>query len=82
MQSGHDDFDPGNFFFLVLVDRHPAAVIADSHRTIFMQHHAKFTRMPGNGFINAVINHLLDQVVWAFRLGIHTRAFAYRFKPG
>jgi hypothetical protein len=82
MQAGQDQFDAGNLLFRVDVDRHATAVVADLAAAIGMQHHVDLLRMPGQGFVDRVVDHFLRQMVRARGVGVHPRPALDRLQAG
>jgi hypothetical protein len=55
------------------VHRHAAAVVLDLQRTVLEQRHVDALAVPGRGLVDAVVDHLLGEVVGARGVGVHAR---------
>ena len=62
------------------VDGHAATIITDRQRAVFVEGHFNPAGVPGQCFIDTVINHFLGQVIRTTCVGIHTRPLAYRIQ--
>ncbi len=78
MEFGEDQLDAGNAFFRVNVHRHAATVITDFQRVIGVQDDLHRFGMPGQGFVDAVVDDFLGEVVWPSGVGVHAGALAHR----
>ena len=73
MESSQNQFNAADFFFGMDINRHSATIINNFKRTIFIYDNLNVAGMTGNGFIHAVINGFLSQMVGACGVGIHTQ---------
>ena len=78
MELGEDQLDTRHTFFRVNVHRHAPAVIADFQGVIGVQDHLHRFRMPGQRFVDAVVDDFLRKVVRPTGVGVHARAFTHR----
>ena len=82
MQARQDQFDAGDLFFRVLVDRHAAAIIDDFQGPVAAQLDVDALAMAGNGLIDAVIDDLMGQVIGPGNgIRIHPRPAANGIQP-
>ena len=81
MQLGHDDLGRRHALFLVDVDRDAAAVVAHRDRAVAVQQHVDAVAEAGEGFVDRVVDHLVDHVMQAGAVvgvaDIHARALAH-----
>lgn len=82
MQLGKDQLDARHALFRVDVHRHAAAVVDDFQRVVLVQDHLHALRVAGQGFVDAVVDDFLGQVVGAGGVGVHPRALAHRVEAG
>ena len=82
VQLGEDQLDAANALFRVDVDRHTAAVIGHFQGIVGMQDHLHRTGVTGQGFVDAVVDDFLGQVVGPAGVGVHARALAHRVQAG
>ncbi|RMU60039.1 hypothetical protein ALP25_05494 [Pseudomonas syringae pv. syringae] len=80
VKLGEDQLDAGHAFFRVDVHRHAAAVVGDFERIVGMKDDLYRTRVPGQGFVDAVVDDFLSQVVGPRGVGVHARTFANRIE--
>ena len=69
--------------FGVDIRRDAAAVVADGTAAVLFDRNPDLVAMPSEGFVNGVIDHLIDQVVQAPRPGgadVHPRALTDRLQ--
>ena len=78
VEPREDKFDPADAFLGMHVDGHAAAVVTDFDRTVAMQADVDFRGMAGEGFVNAVVDDFLHQMVGPRNVGIHARTFSDR----
>ncbi len=62
------------------VDRHAATVVRDFQRAVGVQRHIEPPGVAGNGFVNAIVNDLLRQMIGPGRIGKHAGTFAHRLE--
>ena len=65
MQLGHDDFERRLVFLFVHPDGNTAAVVGHGDAVVGMNHDVDEVANPGHGLVDAVVHHLIDQVVQA-----------------
>ncbi len=78
MQLGEDQLDAGHTLFRVNVDRHATAVVADFQRMVGVQDDLHRFGVAGQGFVDAVVDDFLGEVVRPTGVGVHAGAFAHR----
>jgi hypothetical protein len=77
VQAGQDQFDAGDFFFRVFVDRHPAAVVEHFQRAVCIKRNVDPPAMPGNCLVDAVVDHLVREVIRPRRISVHPGPTTY-----
>src|SRR5207237_1633349 len=81
MQLGHDDLGRGNPLAFVDVDRNAAAVVAHGDGAVGIEHDLYRGGIPGQCFVDGIVDHLVDHVVQAGAVvgvaGIHARPLAH-----
>ena len=82
MEASQDQFNAGHLLVFVLIDRHAAAIITDFDQSILMQSQGQLAGKACQCLIDTVVDDLLNEVVRAGCIGIHTRALANRVKAG
>jgi hypothetical protein len=80
VQPGEDQFDAGNPFVRMNVDWHAAAVVADFDRAVGMDDDVDRVRVPGQRFVDRVVDDFLNQVIRPRRVGVHAGAALDRFQ--
>ena len=84
VKLGHNHLGRRYPLFLVDINRNTAAIIGHTHRAITVQNNFDNIAIPGQSFIDGVINNLIDHMVETGTVigitNIHTRAFAYRIE--
>ena len=71
VKTGEDDLDSGDASLGVPVDRHPAAVVGDRERSVFVERGGDLVGVAGDGLVGGVVDDFLGQVVGAFGGGVH-----------
>lgn len=79
VQPAQDQLNCRHALFRVDIHRHAAAVVDHFQRLIGVQNHVDTLGVTGQRFVDAVIDHLLAEVVWARRVGIHAGTTAHWF---
>ena len=82
MQLGKDQFDARYAFFRVDIHRHATAIVEHFQRIVLVEDHLDRLGVPGQGFVDAVVDDFLGQVVGACGVGVHARALAHRVEAG
>jgi len=82
VQLGEDQFDARHALFGVDVHGHAAAVVDHFQRVVLMQDDLHRARVAGEGFVDAVVDDFLGQVVGSRGVGVHARALAHRVEAG
>jgi hypothetical protein len=82
VQAREDEFDAGNAFFRMDVDRHAAAVVADFNRTVRVQGDVDRLRVAGERFVDRVVDDFLREVVRPRGVGVHARTAFDRVEAG
>ncbi len=77
MQPRKNHFNTGNAFFGMYIHRHATAIVGDTDRTVFEQHHIDLAGMAGNRFVNTVIDNFLRQMIWPGGVGVHAQQWLY-----
>src|SRR5690348_11765606 len=81
MQDSHDDFQCRETrTLMVLRDRNSASIVRDCDRAIGVNDDGNFIGIACHHFVDAIIDHLLDEVVQTALVGrpdIHTRPYTY-----
>ena len=77
VQSREDHFDAADLFLGVHVDRHAAAVVLDLERAVLVHDDIDFVAITGDGFVDAVVDHFMGEVIGAGGIGIHARPPAH-----
>ena len=83
MQVGHHQFQGRTSLFFVHFHRDTTAIIRNGATQVIVQGHMDFCAEAGQGLVDRVVHHLVDQVVQAPFPGVadvHGRALADRFK--
>ncbi len=83
MQLGHHDFQSGFVQLRVNIDRDTAPVIIHGYAAVGMDRDKDAVASACQGFIDCVIDHLVDQVVQGFKVRaahVHTRATPHSFQ--
>jgi len=84
MELHHDHFHGGPFLFLVEIDGDPPAIISHRDTVIEMNDDIDAMTVSGQGFIDAVVNQFMDEMMEPFDSGIsdiHGRPLSYRGQP-
>ena len=82
VQPRQDQFDARNAFLRMDVDWHAAAIVADLDRAVRVQRDLDRVRMPGERFVDRVVDDLLGQVIGTRRVRVHARAALDRLQTG
>ena len=80
VQARENQFDPGNPLLGVNVHRHAATVIDHLQRVVLVQDNGDRPGVPGQRFVDAVVDDFLGQVVGTGGVGVHARATAHRIQ--
>ena len=72
---------PDTFSFLMLIDRHTAAIITDFDQSILVQSQGQLAGKACQCLIDTVVDDLLNEVIRTGCIGIHTRALANGSRP-
>ena len=90
-QDAHHAFERGHLAahflgqLIVRLDRDPATIVLDRHRTIRVDGDVDVLGIAGHGFVDRVVHHFVDQVVQPPRrdvADVHGRAFAHVLPVG
>ena len=79
VELGHDHFHGRDLFRGVHIHRDAPAVVQNTDRVVGVNGHLDPVAITGQGFVDAVVHHLVNQVMKAFGVGvadIHGRPFA------
>jgi len=82
VKLGEDQLDARHTLFRVDVHRHATAVVDHFQRIVLMQDHLNRAGMAGEGFVDAVVDDFLGQMVGPRGIGVHARALAHRVEAG
>src|SRR5450432_509317 len=63
VQNGQDDLDGRLLLARHLVDRNTPPVVADAHPAVRLQYHRDHVAVAGEGLVDGVVDHLVDQVM-------------------
>ena len=81
VQLGHDDFGGRDAFALVDFNGNAAAVVAHGGGAVGVQGHVDAVAMPGQGFVDRVVDDFIDHVVQAGAVigvaDVHAGTFAH-----
>ena len=83
MEHSHHHFERRSSFFLVNVNRYSASVVSHCDGVIFVDRYCYIVAITGEGFIDGVIHHFVNQVMESFYTYIayvHGGAFSYCFQ--
>ena len=83
VQDGHDDFHRGLVLGGVHVHGDAAAIVDHLDAAVGLQHDFDVRAVAGQGLVDRVVHHFIDQVVQAARSGgsdVHARALPDRFQ--
>src|SRR5205807_8239563 len=76
VQAGHHELEGGQALFLVDVDRDTSAIVVDLDAAVGEERDDELPGVAGQGLVDRVADHLVDQVVEARRAGrtdVHAR---------
>jgi hypothetical protein len=82
VQAREDQLDTGNLVLRVHVHGHAAAVVDHFHGAVRVQRHVDFPGVAGERLVDAVVHHLLHQVIGSRGVGVHAGTPAHRLQPG
>ena len=82
VQAREDQFNAGEAMFRMHIHRHSAAVIGHLDGAIGADDDIDAATEAGKHLIDAVVHHLLNEMVGAGGVGVHAGAPAHRFQPG
>ena len=83
MEGRQNDLRRGSLLFLQFFDRDAAAVVADGAAVIRVEDDDDFAAVAGEGLVDRVVDHLVDEVVQAAGAGradVHTGTLADRLE--
>jgi hypothetical protein len=84
VENGHDYFQSRSFFFGMHIRWDTPAVVLNTNSVTLQNLNENLVAMTGQGFVNGIIHHLVDQVMQALDPDIpdvHGRPLAYGLKP-
>ena len=85
VQHGHDDLGRGNAFFFMHVDRNTTAIVTDADGFVRVNDDGDVIAVPGQGFVDRVVDHLEYHVVQAAAVigvaNVHAGTLAYGIQP-
>ena len=79
MKDGKNNLDGRDLLFLMLLNRDATTVVDDRDRVVGMNEHLDMVAITSEGFVNRVIDYLVNQVMkatWAGSTNVHARALA------
>ncbi len=82
VEAGQNHLNSADPLVLVDIDRHAPTVVSYADGCILVENNLDPVGIPRDRLVDAVVHHLLNEVVGPIRLGIHTGAFTHRVKPG
>ncbi len=80
VQTGQDQLNPRYAMLRMNIHRHTSTVVGHSHAAVGQQSDLDSIAVSAHGFVYRVVDHLLDQVIRALRVGVHAGATSNRFK--
>ena len=83
VQYGHNYFQCGFLFLLVIVYRNTTSVVLYGNRIIFVDGHFDVVAITGERFVDRVVHNFINQMVESFDTNvtnIHRGALSYRFQ--
>jgi hypothetical protein len=78
VQFDQDHLHAGDAFLRVDIRGHAAAVVGHAQGPVRMENHVDAAGKAGDGLVDAVVDHLLGQVVGPLGVGVHPRPPANR----
>ena len=78
MQLGKDQLDARHTLFGVNVHRHATTVVGHFQGMVGVKDDLHRLGVPGQGFVDAVVDDFLGKVVRPTGVGVHAGAFAHR----
>src|SRR5207248_11444894 len=84
VQHGQHHLEGRSLLDLVHVDRDAAAVVGHRHRAVLVDGDGDVVALPGQRLVDAVVDHLVDQVVEAAEVGaadVHAGPPTHRLQP-
>ncbi len=78
VQLGEDQLDARHTLFRVNVHRHAATIVRHFQGMVGMEDDLYRLGVPGQGFVDAVVDDFLGKVVRPTGVGVHAGAFAHR----
>ena len=78
VQPREDELNPGDFVLGMHVHRHTPAVVDNLDRTILEEPNVDRASVTRERFVDAVVHHLLDQMVGASGIRIHAGTAPHR----
>ena len=82
VQPREDELDAAHLLLGVDVDRHAAAVVGDLHGAVAVQRDIDAAGVTGQRLVDAVVDHLMREVVGPRGVGVHPRPAPHRLEPG
>ena len=82
VEASQDDLNAGYVFLGMDVDGHAAPVVDDGEGAVFVQDYGDAGGVSCDGFVYAVVDYLLGQMIGPGGVGVHAGALAHRVKPG
>ena len=82
VQLGQDQLDARELVLGMHVDRHATTVVDHLDGAVAAKRDVDGTAIAAQDFVDAVVNHLLHQVVGARRVGVHPGPPTHRIQPG
>ena len=80
VQPGHDQLHPADTFLGVEVHRHSPAVVPHFQGLVLVEDDLDLLGESGDGLVDAVVHHLLGQMVGSRGVGIHAGATTHRLQ--
>ena len=80
MEPSEDKFHTRHLVLRVLVDGHSSAIVYHLYRPVSIQRDFDFVRVPGDGFIYAIVHDLLYEMIRSSSVRIHPRPSPHWFQ--
>jgi hypothetical protein len=81
VQPREDQLDAADLLLRVDVDRHAAAVVRHFQRPVLVQHDVDALGVPGQRFIDGVVDDFVSEMVGAAGIRVHAGTPAYGIEP-
>ena len=82
VQPREDQLDTGHLVLGMPIDRHATTIVDDGDGAVLVQRYGDFPSVAGERFVDAVVDHLLHQVIRPRGVGVHARPAPDRLQSG